>query len=139
MAFFAKPTCKVRNGVGVGTSALYCTSCLVYTSSWPSIITKVDLRPHWKCGSEQFGAPKPRSAKKESIKVRGFIPSIVKIGTQQVRGWFGVFKSLAFDILLGPTGIHSCMKGIFPLYKKTVAIYLTTVPTLGRGRDLYKT
>lgn len=61
---------------------------------------------------------------------------MVKMGTLQVRLRFGAVKNLALYISLCITYIDCCIKGIFFMDRKIVAIHSTPVPTLDRDRYL---
>lgn len=63
------------------------------------------------------------------VSVEGAVPLFAGMGDLRGRAWFGVFKSLAVDVLLATSFTDRCIRGvspskrkIFPLHSLPVAI-----------------
>lgn len=81
LAFLAKHTYKVLNGIGLNCSALYYKTYRVDTGVVLNIISKAYLKQHWKRQIKCLDAPKLRIVTTESTRVQRTIPVIVKVGT----------------------------------------------------------
>lgn len=118
VAFFDKPTYKVRIGIEVNKSALYSKTCLVDQSARPNNNRKNYRSLQWNYRIKSLYAPKAWTETKESFKVQGLILLAEKMGALQARMWFSVVERLARAILRSITYTDPCIRGLFPMDRK---------------------
>lgn len=113
-------------------TALYFKTCLVDTGKEWNEMTEAYQNLHFELCIKGLDSPKLCTPTKESIKLKGIILLIVKMGTIQAHTRFGNVKELFVDISLGTEYIDHAIKGVFPIDKKLLPIHSAPIQIFGQ-------
>lgn len=101
-----------------------------------SSFTKQSWRKDDLQTSEKKQLSRLRTATKDPISLDGSIILFIQIGYISVRVWFGAFKNLAVNVLLGTFFIRRYIPVIFPSERRMVPRQSSQVPILTSNKKV---
>lgn len=134
VAFFAKPTDKIRIQIGIHFNQLQSHKCLIVIGAGLNIFSITFLRKEQSTMIQNQSVAKLRSAMKEPIQLWGKTLLFVRISDLHTKAYFSIVKTLAVDVQvrLGSPFIDRLIRGIFLGERNVVPWHLVPVSFLTR-------